>query len=608
MSFIEELKRRNVLRVGLAYLAVSWLLIQVADTIFPAYGLSASGLTILITILGIGFVPAVVLAWTFELTPEGLKKDSDVDRSASIAPATGKKLDRAIMVVLVFALGYFAVDKFVLDPARDVELVEEATRQGRTQALVNSYGEKSIAVLPFVNMSSDPEQAYFSDGISEELLNLLAKIRELRVISRSSAFSYKGKDIDVTTVAKELNVAHVLEGSVRKSGNKIRITVQLIDARTDTHLWSETYDRTLNDVFVIQDEIAAEVVARLKIELLGSAPIAKKVNPQAFAFYLKARRILDDHNDDAHTIEAELLIEQALEFEPEYIPALAELTRVYYRAGGSKQLSRDEGLQLARDLVARIEAIDPDDGNSDAWLAWFALYHDFDFVAGARHLRRALMLNPTDVEYLRYSVQMVMTLGYLDEAVVMAEYVVANDPLCTQCQYYLARAYRLAGLLDEAEAAIRVALILVEPGQYPLYRDLGRVLALKGNPQAALDAFQKAENLQGIAVALHDLGRQAEFEATFSELREKFGSEFPGEVAYVYAWIGDADAAFEWLDKGFRVDRSSVSREVRYPVYSSLHDDPRWPVLLHDLGMSPEQLAAIDFKVALPPSVTLEKQ
>ena len=214
MSFIEELKRRNVLRIGLAYLAVSWLLIQVADTIFPAYGLSASGLTILITILGIGFVPAVVLAWTFELTPEGLKKDSDVDRSASIAPATGKKLDRAIMVVLVAALGYFAVDKVVLDPARDVELIEEATQQGRTQALVESYGEKSIAVLPFVNMSSDPEQAYFSDGISEELLNLLAKIRELRVISRSSAFSYKGKDIHVTTVAKELNVAHVLEGSV----------------------------------------------------------------------------------------------------------------------------------------------------------------------------------------------------------------------------------------------------------------------------------------------------------------------------------------------------------------------------------------------------------
>jgi TolB-like protein len=608
MSFIEELKRRNVLRVGLAYLAVSWLLIQVADTIFPAYGLPASALTILITILGICFIPAVVLAWTFELTPEGLKKDSDVDRSASIAPATGKKLDRAIMVVLVFALGYFAVDKFVLDPARDVELVEEATQQGRTQALVESYGEKSIAVLPFVNMSSDPEQAYFSDGISEELLNLLAKIRELRVISRSSAFSYKGKDIDVTTVAKELNVAHVLEGSVRKSGNKIRITVQLIDARTDTHLWSETYDRTLDDVFAIQDEIAAEVVARLKIELLGSAPTAKKVNPQAFAFYLKARRILDDHDDDAHIIEAESLIKQALELELDYIPALSELVRVYYRGGGAKQVGEDEGRQLARELVARIEAIDPDDGNSEAWLAWFAFYDDFDFVAGAQHLQRALMLNPTDVAYLRDSVPMVMTLGYLDEAVAMAEYVVANDPLCTRCQYYLARAYRLAGLLDEAEAVIRAALILVDPGQHPLYRDLGRVLALKGDTQAALAAFQTAESLQGIAVAMHDLGHHTEFEATFSELREKFGSELPGEVAYVYAWIGDADAAFEWLDKEFRVNRFALSRTVRYPAFSGLHDDPRWPALLHDLGMSSEQLAAIDFKLTLPWGATLEKQ
>ena len=294
-----------------------------------------------------------------------------------------------------------------------------------------------------------------------------------------------------------------------------------------------------------------------------------------------------------------------LELEPDYTYALAELVRVYYRGGGAKKLTEEEGLQLARDLIERIEEIDPDDGSSDAWLAGFAFYDDYDFVVGAQHLQRALMLNPTDAELLRDSVPMLMTLGYLDKAVAIGEYVVANDPLCTRCQYYLARSYRLAGMLDEAEAAIRAALILVEPGQYPLYRNLGRVLALKGDPQAALEAFQTAEDLQGITLAMHDLGRQEEFEQALSELREEFVTEHPGEVAYVYAWIGDADGAFEYLDREFKLDRSSLSRTVRYPAFNSLHNYPRWPALLQKLGMSPEQLADIDFKVALPPGVEL---
>ncbi len=251
MSFLNELKRRNVLRVAIVYLAGSWLLIQVLETLFPIFGLAETSIRTVIIILAIGFIPAVAISWVFELTAEGIKRDKDVDRSAPASIAAAENFDRIVIVMLILALGYFAVDKFVLDPARDIEQIQEARKQARTEALVESYGEKSIAVLPFINMSSDPEQAYFADGIAEELLNLLAKIRKLRVISRSSAFSYKGKDIDVTTVAKELNVAHVLEGSVRKSGNKIRITVQLIDARTDTHLWSESYDRTLDDVFAI---------------------------------------------------------------------------------------------------------------------------------------------------------------------------------------------------------------------------------------------------------------------------------------------------------------------------------------------------------------------
>ena len=264
MSLFKELKRRNVLRVGAAYVFSSWLLIQVAETIFPLFGYDDAPARLIVVVLAIAFIPSMIFAWVYEITPEGLQRDADVVREHSIAHVTGKKLDRTILIVLAVALTYFAFDKFLLDPVRDQSKIETAHQQGRTEALVESYGDNSIAVLPFVNMSSDPEQEYFSDGISEELLILLSKMPELRVISRSSSFAFKGENTDIPTVAKKLNVAHVLEGSVRKAGNQVRITAQLFDARTDTHLWSETYERELENIFDLQDEISEAIVGALK--------------------------------------------------------------------------------------------------------------------------------------------------------------------------------------------------------------------------------------------------------------------------------------------------------------------------------------------------------
>jgi nucleotide-binding universal stress UspA family protein len=210
MSFLDELKQRNVLRVALIYLAGSWLLIQVLETLFPIFGLEETSIQVVVIILAIGFIPALILSWVFELTPEGIKRDKDVDREAPARISAGKNLDRIIIVILVLALSYLAVDKFVLDPVRDAEIIETATEHARTEALFESYGDKSIVVLPFINMSADPEQDYFADGISEELLNLLARIRELRVISRTSAFSFKGKDVDIATIAESLDADHEL--------------------------------------------------------------------------------------------------------------------------------------------------------------------------------------------------------------------------------------------------------------------------------------------------------------------------------------------------------------------------------------------------------------
>lgn len=275
--------------------ALSWLIIQVIETLFPLFGFSDAAARAVVLILVIGFIPAMIFAWVFELTPEGLKRDTEVDRTTTVSKRTTRRLDGLIILSLVLALGYFAFDKFVLTPQQQAQdlatATEEARREGRTQALVESYGDKSIAVLPFVNMSSDPEQEYFGDGIAEELLNRLAHIPQLRVISRSSAFSFKGTDIDIPTIARKLNVAHILEGSVRRSGDMIRITAQLIEAGSDTHLWSETFDRPFVDIFVIQDEVAAEVVRQLRITLLDGPPRATRVNPHAYAMYLQALQI-----------------------------------------------------------------------------------------------------------------------------------------------------------------------------------------------------------------------------------------------------------------------------------------------------------------------------
>jgi adenylate cyclase len=324
MSFFAELKRRNVFRVGAAYVAVSWLTIQVVETLFSLFGWSEAIGRIVVIVLAIGFVPTMILAWAFQLTPEGLKRDADVDYASPLISQMGKRLDRLILVFLALALGYFAFDKFVLDPARDAEELATATgvarEEGRSEAL-EQVRDNSIAVLAFQDLSPAGDQEYFSDGISEELLNLLARIPELRVTGKTSAFSFKDKDATIVEIGEVLNVSHVLEGSVRISGDRIRITAQLINARTDTNLWSQTFDRMQGDIFAIQDEIAAEVVEQLQVTLLGAVPRTRRTDPRAHALTLQAKHI---HESGARGTGEQMaaLLEEALALDPDYVPAM----------------------------------------------------------------------------------------------------------------------------------------------------------------------------------------------------------------------------------------------------------------------------------------------
>ena len=264
MSIFNELKRRNVFKVGIAYVIVAWLVAQVLQLVFESFGTPDWAIKSVLVLLATGLPFALFFAWAFELTPDGLMREQDVDRSQPVAPQTGSKLNLMITVVLVLALAYFAYDKFVLSGEREAALVEAATQTVKEQIVSADESAESgisIAVLPFVNMSSDPEQEYFSDGISEELLNVLAKIDSLKVAARTSSFSFKGQNKPIGEIAQVLGVDHILEGSVRKSGKQIRITAQLIRVSDGFHMWSETYDRELVNIFAIQDEITEAIVS-----------------------------------------------------------------------------------------------------------------------------------------------------------------------------------------------------------------------------------------------------------------------------------------------------------------------------------------------------------
>ncbi len=602
MSLFRELKRRNVLRAGAAYVVAAWLLIQVAETIFPLFGFGDTPARIVVIMLAIGFIPAMIVAWVFEWTPEGLKKESEIDHSQSIAPYTGKKLDRMIMVVLALALGYFAFDKFVLSESREAGIAEQARQQGRTDALVESYGDKSIAVLPFVNMSSDVEQEYFSDGISEELLNLLARIQDLRVISRSSAFSYKGKDINLAQVAEELNVAHILEGSVRKAGNKIRITAQLIEARSDTHLWSETYDRTLDDIFAVQDEIAATVVEQLKITLLGAAPKVRETDPEAYTLLLQARHL--GLQVSAEGLEQGItLLLQALAIDPDYVDAWIGLSSAYFAQAQFGLGPHEDPFTLAREALEKALAIDPDNADAHANLGWMAMKYDGNLAQAARHLQRALQLDPNNHYTIGYTASLLGNLGRLDQAIAGYKYVISRDPVNPANFSNLGNIYQRDKRWDEAIEAFRTALRL-SPGMMISRGLIGIALLNKGEAEAALTEIQQEPmevlRLLGLVAAHHALGQQQKSDAALLELIGKYEQLMPYNIAAVLAYRNEANRAFEWLEKAVENGDPALSELEREHWFANIRNDPRWLPLLESSGMDQAKLDAIRFDVSLP--------
>ena len=600
MSLFNELKRRNVIRVAMAYIVGAWLIIQVVETILPAFGFSDAILRYIVIVLSIAFIPALIFSWVFEMTPQGLTKEVNVEQEDSITRYTGKKLDRGIMVLLVLGLSYFAFDKFVLDPRRDAQLVETTTQQARSGASSQSIAHPSIAVLPFINMSDDADNEYFSDGLAEELLNLLTKIPQLKVASRTSAFSYKGKDFKISDVGRELNVAHVLEGSVRKSGDLIRITAQLIKVEDGFHMWSETWDRSLDNIFAIQDEIAAAVVDQLEVTLLGSVPKVEKTDPQAYALFLQARHFSNLLTPDGWE-QSNILYKQALEIDPEYAAAWAGLSRNYVNLTGYNLLPPEEGYEAGREAAEKALAIDPDTAPAHSALGWIAMYYETDLGISAEHFRRALELDPGNMSTIRNAATFSYSLGQLDYALALGEFSVSRDPVNPSGYFNLAQHYTLAGRYEEAIESANTALKL-SPEMPGAHYFIGESLLRMGQPEPALAAFEQESDdewrVKGTALAFYELERSDAFQEKFAELRARWEDRWPIEIAHVYAWIGELDEVFPLLEKELGVN--GLSGVMVDPFFIDLHDDPRWQPLLEKGGVSEEQLKAIDFKVELP--------
>ena len=331
------------------YLVGAWLVVQVVDTVFPAFGLPAWALRGVILLLAIGFLPALMFAWIFELTPQGISLESEPGPDGSAAPRTARRMNLSIAVVLLLGLAWFGVARHFDAPPGAVGSVEAAS-----QALPPGVadGEKSIAVLPFVDMSQAGDQAYFSDGLSEELLNQLAQVPQLKVIARTSSFSFKDRHVDIATIAKALGVAHVLEGSVRKSGNRLRVTAQLIRTSDSTHLWSQTYDRTLAGVFELQDEISGEIVSALKVELLPHQQVGntqRTSDTEAYEAYLRGMEA-NRGAGEADNRRAVAAFEQAVALDPGYANAFAALALAYNVSGdyaGSADARVEQGRKAA---------------------------------------------------------------------------------------------------------------------------------------------------------------------------------------------------------------------------------------------------------------------
>lgn len=482
------------------------------------------------------------------------------------------------LAALVLALGYLALEGSEKYSGRNIAGIATAVQVPRQQSaeVESAKADKSIAVLPFVNMSSDKEQEYFSDGLSEELLNLLATIPGLDVAARTSSFSFKNKDLELPEIASRLKVTHVLEGSVRKHGDQVRITAQLIQADNGYHLWSETYDKQLDDVFQIQEDIAVSVTEALRITLLGEAPEIRKTDPAAYQLFLGGQYRKRQLTPDSlyHAIE---LFKQAVEIDPAYVPAWAELADTYVWTGGIGSLSREEAWTLADQAIQTAISTDPEYAFAYYVRGIWWIWARNGFKEALDDFRHALALDPGNAFLVAAIGKGAFVTGQFELAIAQYQAALALEPVVPEFYWYLGMAYLGSGRLDQAEASFRTLSNLSPSNRAELY--LWTTLFAKGELEAALaeagTAFRRA-------VTHHALGDSAKADEALADVIENADAY---AVALVYGYRGDVDKTFEWLDRHLEEKGPYPTFVLSEPAFRSIHSDRRWPPFLEKLGL-----------------------
>jgi serine/threonine-protein kinase len=606
-NFFSELKRRNVIRAAGLYLVGAWLLVQVASTVLPMFGAPDWLPRSIVILLVIGFVPVLIFSWVFELTPQGLKRDEDVPAEQSIAPQTGRHMDRMIIVVLVLALAYFAVDKFVLNPRREKSAAKMSSSEGNQPT-----NEKSVAVLAFANLSDDKGSEYFSDGVSEELLTVLQKIPGLHVAARTSAFSFKGKNATAQEIGQKLGVAHLVEGSVRKAGDSVRIAARLTRAGTGEELWSENYTRDLKDVFAVQTELAQTIVQQLRGRFAGtdagstakekilaevqSAERGGTKNVEAHEAYLQGRFFINRHSEK-EADQARVAYERAVELDPKFALAWAGLAYshvwscAYSTQGGLKGFNAH--LAAAREAIERALSLEPD--LPEALFARSVIETNFDFnwKGAAETLRQALALAPQDPTLLVQAGNLAGARGEITQGLDLFRRSVALDPVSAQARLFLASGLLASGHYEEARAEYGRGIEL-NPSAPFAYAGVGQCYLLENKFEEAAAAAQKDAadwaRLLIVGSVRWSQKRVPESDAALAELIAKTGETTAYQVAELYAYRNDKDKAFEWLERARRQRDGGLPGLRTDTLLPNLHGDPRWNAFLRTMGLTNDQL------------------
>ncbi len=572
-NFFVELKRRNVYKVAIAYGVVAWLLIQIATQVFPFFEIPNWTVRLVVLLIAIGFPIALIIAWAFELTPEGLKRTEVAD----VAPATCSP-HRAWIYVVIIA-GAISVGLFFL---------------GRYTASTRSAGsevrEKSIAVLPFENLSGSPENAYFTDGIQEEILTRLAKIADLKVISRTSTARYKSSSDNLRQIAKQLGVANILEGTVQKAADRVRVNVQLIKAETDAHLWAETYDRKLTDIFSVESDIAKAIADTLQAKLSGSEKHAIAAQPtentEAHEFYLKGRYFWNKRTgpDLRRAID---YFKQAIDKDPKYGLAYAGLADSYTLLSAYGAGSPQESFPLAKTAAQKALELDDTLAEAHTSLGQILLFYDLDLVGSSKEFERAIALNPNyATAHHWYGVGPPLAVGEFDRAIAELRRAQQLDPLSLIINADLGVAFTTARRYDEAITQLRKT-IEMDPRFYYAHWNLGVALELKGELREALAEYKKAAELDDdpivlglIAHAYAKLGERDQALKLLAELQQVAAHRYVpfSTFAGIYMALGEKDKAIDYLERAYR-DRALSNIKVD-PMLDPLRGDPRFEALV----------------------------